>query len=202
MADGKSWFVRRFVVVGLGSLALGTLAVSCKQPSGVACTRFATATKLEVTSGSFGEGVKIPEHFSGYSDNVSPQISWKGAPSGTKSFVVMVEDPDAHSATPYLHWIVTDLPADMTAIPEHAATVEPKPAFLKGGVQGENSAFQAGYLGPRPPSNDGPHHYHFAVLALDARLGLPGNYDRGAAMKAMSGHVLACGETVATYEHN
>jgi Raf kinase inhibitor-like YbhB/YbcL family protein len=111
----------------------------------------------------------------------------------------MMEDPDAKEPKPYVHWLLYNVPASTTRLPESM------PSALrlddpKGALQGRNSRGQIGYMGPRPPEGDPPHHYHFQVFALDAPLTLQPGADREALLAAMSGHVVARGETVGTFQ--
>jgi Raf kinase inhibitor-like YbhB/YbcL family protein len=146
--------------------------------------------KLMVASSTFVANGRIPLDNSAYGKNISPQLSWSGAPAGVKSYVVLAEDPDAGSPKPFVHWVVYDIPASARAFPANAL-----PA---GAVAGANGSGKAGYRGPHPPP-DGDHHYHFEVFALDRLLGLKPGADRDAVVAAMRGHVLAEGEIVGLF---
>jgi Raf kinase inhibitor-like YbhB/YbcL family protein len=154
---------------------------------------------LMVTSTAFAGNAAIPERHSGYSTGPSPQLSWSGAPGGTKTFVVVMEDPDAKAVAPepFVHWIVYNIPSATTALPEGV----PATGDIKGGgMQGVNGANANGYFGPRPPAGDPEHHYHFEVFALDAELPLKAGANRSSVIAAMQGRVLAWGELVGTYK--
>jgi len=98
-------------------------------------------------------------------DNVSPALSWHGAPKGTKSFAVTVYDPDAPTGSGWWHWVVFNLPADSTGLKMGAG--DPKAGLLPAGaVQSRTDYGQTGYGGPCPPVGDKPHHYIFTVYAL------------------------------------
>lgn len=146
--------------------------------------------RLTVTSPSFKNGGRIPEDLSAYGKNLSPALSWSGAPAGTKSYVIIAEDPDASGATPFEHWAVYDIPGSARGVPAGGL-----PA---GSLVGENGKGQASYWGPHPPAN-GDHHYHFQVLALDQPLHLRPNARREEILAAMRGHVMAEGEVVGLY---
>ena len=107
--------------------------------------------------------------------NVSPALSWSGAPAGTKSFVVTTYDPDAPTGSGFWHWVVYNIPASTTSLPAGAG--DPKGAGLpSGATQGNTDLAQPGYLGPCPPAGDKPHRYTFTVYALKtAKLELPAN---------------------------
>jgi Raf kinase inhibitor-like YbhB/YbcL family protein len=141
----------------------------------------------------------LPPRFSAYNEGVSPEIRWSGAPSTTKSLVLLMEDPDAKRLKPVIHWVAYDIPADASGLPMGLPTDPELDAPVKGMLQGKNSHDATGYFGPRPPDGDPPHHYHFQVFALDAKLGLEPGADREQVLKAMKGHVVARGEVVATF---
>jgi Raf kinase inhibitor-like YbhB/YbcL family protein len=107
--------------------------------------------------------------------NVSPALSWSGAPAGTKSFVVTTYDPDAPTGSGFWHWVVYNIPASTTSLPAGAG--DPKSGALPAGsTQGNTDLSQPGYLGPCPPKGDKPHRYIFTVYALKtAKLELPAN---------------------------
>jgi Raf kinase inhibitor-like YbhB/YbcL family protein len=117
--------------------------------------------------------------------------------AGTKSFLLMVEDPDATSPLPFVHWIAIGSP-DATGLAEGVAPVH-WPLHPRVVEQGSNSRSTAGYFGPRPPPGDAPHRYHFQIFALDVALRLPTGANRHAVLKAAKGHVLAQGSVVGTF---
>ena len=146
--------------------------------------------KLKVTSATFPANGVIPLDNSAYGKNISPQLSWSGAPAGTRSYVVLAEDPDAGSPKPFVHWVVYDVPASAKGFGVNA--------LPPGAVAGANGSGKSGYRGPHPPP-DGDHHYHFEVFALDRPLALKAGADRDAVVQAMRGHVLAEGELVGRF---
>src|SRR5262245_7577962 len=151
---------------------------------------------LAVTSRSIhGE---IPEIYSEYADGVSPEISWSRF-EGAKTYALILEDPDARSIRPFVHWVAYNIPADVTSLPE-GLQEQPRLTEPDGVMQGRTSRGSVGYFGPRPPVGDPPHHYHFQVFALDRKLDLPPGAERDEVLKAMEGHVLAAGEIVGTYQ--
>ncbi|HLU05483.1 MAG TPA: YbhB/YbcL family Raf kinase inhibitor-like protein [Woeseiaceae bacterium] len=152
---------------------------------------------IVVTSSAFGPGEMIPREYTDYGKGISPPLSWSGLPDDTQSVVLMVEDPDATSPLPFVHWIATG-PANMTEVPEDVPAVESLPEAPEA-RQGSNSRSEIGYFGPRPPAGDSPHAYHFQVFALDKELDLPSGFNRHALLKAMEDHVLAEGELVGTF---
>ena len=157
-------------------------------------TRSAAAA-IRLTSSVIGADGRIAARQSGYGRNLSPPLSWT-AVAGAKSYAVILEDPDAPGARPFVHWLIWNIPATVTSLPEGLPTSVRLPA-PSGAVQGANEAGGSGYFGPKPPS--GVHHYRFQVFALDAPLNLPGGAGRSALSAAMNGHVIARGELAATF---
>ena len=101
-----------------------------------------------------------------------------------------------------MHWLAYDIPADVTALRE-GFPIEASVPDPQGVKQGANSVGSTGYTGPKPPVQDGAHHYHFQIFALDVpSLGLSPAADRAAVLAAMEGHVLAAGEAVGTFDRN
>lgn len=146
---------------------------------------------LKVSSPVLHSGAPIPDDFTSYGKNVSPPLSWSKGPYGTRSFALVLEDPDAPMASPFVHWIMWAIPAGTTALTAGKAP--------EGAVEGKMGVGRQGFFGPRPPA--GPaHHYHFEVFALDQTPDLKSDADFKALTGAMAGHVLASGELVATYQ--
>jgi Raf kinase inhibitor-like YbhB/YbcL family protein len=149
---------------------LSLVAAAC----GMACV---PALAMDVTSTDMADGAAVSlAHVYGQCGgaNVSPALSWSGAPSGTRSFAVTTFDPDAHGKG-WWHWIAFDIPASTNALPPGAGRGSGLPA---GAVQGNNDFGEAGYDGPCPPEGSGLHHYQFTVWALaDEKLPFnPGTY--------------------------
>jgi len=158
----------------------------------------AARSKLSVSSKNIRGA--IPEEQSEYGMGVSPEISWNEV-DGAKSYALILEDPDANAPKPFVHWVAYNIPADVTMLPEGLeddAQVN-EPAGL---LQGKNSRGSVGYFGMRPPVGDPPHHYHFQVFALDSELDVAPGMERDDVLKAMSGHVLAAGELIGTYQQS
>ena len=112
---------------------------------------------------------------------------------------MLVEDPDAPGAQPFVHWLAWNIPPDIRELPAdiRAGAASQAPAGMR---QGRNDRGTIGWFGPRPPAGDAAHHYHFQVLALDALLDLPDGATRDDLLATIDGHVLAKGELVATSE--
>ena len=183
------------------SLALFALACSGDGAAGPAQDRHALASAraetrtdqtLTVASIAFPAGSTIPLRHSAYGEGLSPALSWSGVPAGTQSLALMLEDPDAVSARPFVHWLAWDVNPASGGLPEG---VSPDAAGL---VQGRNNRGAIGYFGPRPHGSR-PHHYHFQLFALDRRLDLARGADREALLAAMNGHVIARGDLVGLF---
>jgi Raf kinase inhibitor-like YbhB/YbcL family protein len=154
---------------------------------------------LQVTSPRIRAGEAIPLAFSAYGDDASPPLAWAGAPQGTKSFVVIVDDPDSAQAKPFTHWIAYNVPATVSSLREGmppAPLVQDPPGF----TQGRNTRGSVGYFGMKPPVGDPPHRYHIQVFAVDKALDLKPGAMRAEVLAAIKDHVLAEGELVGTFE--
>jgi Raf kinase inhibitor-like YbhB/YbcL family protein len=182
--------------------AVGTSGIRGEEKGGVIAMERPEAraqAALSVTSPAFQPGAAIPAPYTSYGEGFSPSLRWSNAPVGTKSFVLLMEDPDATTPKPYVHWLLYNVPAATTQLPESVPT-PPRLKEPEGALQGRNSRGQIGYVGPRPPEGDPPHHYHFQIFALDTPLDVPPGADREAVLKAMAGHVIARGELVGTFQ--
>lgn len=157
------------------------------------------ARRLDVRAPAFGDGQPIPTTHAAEGPNASPALVWDEGPSGTMSYVVMMEDPAVDEAPPFVHWTLYNVPASTTRLDEGLPGA---PRLLKpdGALQGRNDRGTLGYTGPRPPVGDPPHPYHVQVFALDTMLPLAHGASRADLLEAMRGHVLAAGETVGTYQ--
>ena len=137
----------------------------------------AGADKLTLSSKDVKPGSTLPDRqvFDGMGctgGNVSPELSWEGAPAGTKSFVVTVYDPDAPTGSGWWHWIVYDVPATAKGLPQGAGSG--KAPLPDGAQQGRTDFGAPGYGGACPPPGDKPHRYVFTVWALKVeKLGVP-----------------------------
>ena len=143
---------------------------------------------------AFPKGGEIPSKYACTGEDVSPALSWSGAPQGTKSFALIVEDPDAPSGT-FTHWIVYDLPAEARQLPENVSKTDD---LSGGGRQGRNDFRRAGYGGPCPPPGK-PHRYFFKLYALNSPLNLPAGASRREVEDALRGHVIAQAELMGKF---
>jgi Raf kinase inhibitor-like YbhB/YbcL family protein len=150
----------------------------------------ATLTKLELTSDAFRDGQPIPTDYTCDGANRSPALSWGEPPQETKSFALVIDDPDAPSGT-FRHWGAYDIPASTRSVA----------AGQKLGTEVMNDMNKPGYAGPCPPPGHGPHHYHFKLFALDTdRLGLSAGAKIADVENAAKQHAFGQAELVGTYE--
>lgn len=150
---------------------------------------------LKITSSAFVEGTEIPVRFTCEGEDLSPQLAWEGAPEGTKSFALIVDDPDAPDPKApkmtWVHWVMYDLPVGVRSIDEGAGT------FPEGTRHGLNDWKRTGYGGPCPPI--GRHRYFHKLYALDSLLGDLNSPTKDQLLAAMKGHVLAEAVLMGTY---
>ncbi len=157
---------------------------------------------LTLTSDDFEAGQVIPTACTGEGDDRSPQLAWDQVPDAVREFALICDDPDAPTATPWVHWVIYGLAADLRALPANLPTDRTITSPVAA-LQGRNSwpsGQTVGYRGPLPPPGHGVHHYHFKLYALDARLDLKPGLTKDELLKAMQGHIVATGELVGTYE--
>lgn len=151
--------------------------------------------QMQLTSAAFKNNESIPPQYTCEGKNISPPLAWTGAPPGTRSFVLIVDDPDAPHGV-WTHWVVFDLPADATELAEDT----PKSPSITGNAkQGTNDFKQVGYGGPCPPPGK-PHRYFFKLYALDTMLNLKPGSSKNQVEAALAQHVLARGQLVGTYQ--
>jgi len=154
---------------------------------------------LTIESPAFSPMGEIPGVHTCDGRDTAPALRWSGAPAGTRSFVLIVDDPDAPDpAAPkrtYVHWVLYDIPADASGLPQ-AASSATLPAGTREGVNDWN---RTGYGGPCPPI--GRHRYFFKLSALDTTLGDLGRATKADVERAMQGHVVASAQLVGTYQH-
>lgn len=220
-------FLAHIIAAAVATIALGGNSMAQEK----------APASLAVTVEGIAHNEAIPEEFaycipaqSGHTQqggNISPAVSWSGAPAGTQSYAVIMVDPDVPAVFDdankegkvlpadmprrnFYHWVLVDVPASLTTLGkgvEGAGGTAPKPAGkVVHGVRGINNfgANNGAYDGPCPPWNDERmHHYHIQVFALDVpSLTLSGNFGGEDAMKAMQGHILAQGEVVGLFTNN
>jgi Raf kinase inhibitor-like YbhB/YbcL family protein len=142
-----------------------------------------------LSSPAFADGTAIPVRHTCDGDDVSPRLTWSGTPERTRSFALVLDDPDAPRGT-FTHWVVYDLPADLTELGEGSTQ----------GTQGRNSFGRTGYGGPCPPPGDQPHRYRFTLYALDVPTLAVANGTREELERKVDTHVLATARLIGRYQ--
>jgi Raf kinase inhibitor-like YbhB/YbcL family protein len=151
------------------------------------------AMDINITSSAFEDGGMIPLKYTCDGADVSPPLQWDSVPEGTQSIALICDDPDAPMGT-FVHWVLYDLPAGTSELPEDV----PADATLDNGAkQGKSDFGRTGYGGPCPPG--GTHRYFFKLYALDAPTGLSPGAKKADLLKAMKGHILAEGQLMGRY---
>jgi Raf kinase inhibitor-like YbhB/YbcL family protein len=155
------------------------------------------AMALTLTSSAFKNGEAMPSRYTCEGEDVSPPLAWDGVPDGTKSFVLIIDDPDAPDPKApkivWVHWLLYNLPADTRELAEGAATS----GLPRDAATGINNFKNNSYGGPCPPV--GRHRYFHKLYALDTRLDLA-QATKADLQAAMKGHVLAASELIGTYQ--
>jgi Raf kinase inhibitor-like YbhB/YbcL family protein len=154
---------------------------------------------VAVVSDALNADGVIDDRYSAYHDDEVPGLGWS-AVIEAQSYALIVEDPDAPMARPFVHWLIWNIPGDAIAIPQGLPRTE-RPDALAGAVQGLNSAGEVGWHGTKPPPGHGKHRYHFQLFALSGRLDhLPPRTSVDELVDALKGLTIASGEIVGTYE--
>jgi Raf kinase inhibitor-like YbhB/YbcL family protein len=154
------------------------------------------ASMFTLTSSAFAAGQPIPKKYTCEGDDRSPPLAWAGAPSGTKSFALIVDDPDAPDPNAprmtWVHWVLYNVPAATTTLGEGSSS------GALGAIEGRNDFGRVRFGGPCPPI--GRHRYFHKLYALDAMLPAGKPLDKAGLESAMKGHVLAQAELMGTYQ--
>ena len=188
---------RRITVrpAALGGLAMAPLTlVACLAVEG----EEPGSDPMEISSSAFQAEGRIPTRFTCDGEDVSPPLSWTGLPDGTRSLVLIMDDPDAPPGT-WVHWVLYGLPGESRGLDEGVAKSERlDDGSLQGACWGVRSFSRVGYYGPCPPPGS-PHRYVFRLYALDAKLDLPPRETKDRVLQALEGHVLAEAQLVGLY---
>lgn len=147
---------------------------------------------LTLTSLAFGDGQAVPAEFTCDGDNLSPPLAWAGPPEGTRSFALVMDDPDAPGGT-FTHWLLYDVPAAQRGLDQGAATGAP-------GKTLHNDFGKPGYGGPCPPRRHGVHRYRFTLHALDVPALRFHGHRREDLDRALGEHTLATATLTGRYE--
>lgn len=149
---------------------------------------------MQLSSSAFQQARSIPIRFTCDGENVSPGFTWRGAPARTKSFALVMHDPDAPRAGGFTHWALYNIPASVAELPSNLPHDERIPGKC---IQGKNDAGKIGYFGPCPPA--GTHRYVVHLYAMDEELNLTPGATPQQLQKTMRGHVLGQAELTGTY---
>ena len=151
-----------------------------------------TVTSTDVAEGESMNTPQVSGIMGAGGEDVSPQLSWSGAPEGTRSYVVTMFDPDAPTPSGFWHWCLSNIPADVTELATGAASNPPE-----GAVKHRNDGGTDEYLGAAPPEGHGPHRYQFTVFAVKEE-SLPVNADTSAAVVGFCLHFNTLERTTLT----
>ena len=160
-----------------------------------------------VTSSSWKDNGMVPRKYAGKlaslsncdGDNVSPQLSWSNAPPATKSYAILLIDPDGANGLGGVHWVAYDIPASKTSLKAGEANA-PGPDIVYGDAQ--NGMPNGVYRGPCPQRGQAPHHYVITVIATDlAPDALKPGLTRDAVLTELKGHALVSTSYVGRYAH-
>jgi Raf kinase inhibitor-like YbhB/YbcL family protein len=170
-------------------LVMTVMACAALALPGAACV--SKEARMQITSDAFDDGATIPSRFTCDGEDVPPLLRWADPPTGTKSFALIVDDPDAPGGT-FHHWGLYDIPSSARQVGEDGSAREAR-----------NDFGQTGYGGPCPPRGQGPHRYRFRLLALDvARLPLAAGAAVSKVEPAAQPHVLASAVLTGHYERH
>jgi len=150
---------------------------------------------ISISAEGFSDGTTITDVYTCKGKDISPSLSWKGIPAGTKSIALIMDDPDAPGGT-FVHWVLYNVPAQTQKLPEG---IPHDKILADGSMQGMTDFGRPGYGGPCPPPGK-PHRYYFKVYALDSRIDLAPGASKKQLENEMRGHILAKGEIVGIYK--
>ena len=148
---------------------------------------------MKIESSAFNNEEMIPSKFTCDGENILPHLFWNDFPKETKTFALIVDDPDAPGGT-FVHWVVYNIPPNVTNFPEGTTSSN----LPSGSKQATNHFGDDNYGGPCPPS--GIHRYYFKLYALDSEVNLKTGGGKRDLLKAMEGHILAEAQLMGKYE--
>lgn len=192
MIHGSVKFAAMVALIALASC--GARDRSASQAPGEGATDNGAISKLSLASDAFRNGGAIPPQYTCDGANRSPALKWSQPPAGTKSFALVVDDPDATGGT-FRHWAAFNIPASARELPAGGNPF--------GGALGQavNDFGKPGYGGPCPPGRKGPHHYRFKLYALDAaRLEIGSGPKIADVERSATQHALGTAQLIGTYE--
>ena len=149
---------------------------------------------MKITSSAFTHQGKIPQQFTCEGQDISPDLSWSDAPKETKSFALILHDPDAPRPNGFVHWVLYNIPASVAHVNQDVSKNASVPEL---GLQGRNDAGKTAYMGPCPPS--GSHRYFFRLYALRDKLDLGPRATYNEVIAAMEGKIIEQAELMGIY---
>ncbi|HEY6986061.1 MAG TPA: YbhB/YbcL family Raf kinase inhibitor-like protein [Rhodanobacteraceae bacterium] len=185
------------------SLLVSSLVSAVFATSAAAQTDAQTGESFSLDSTTFGSNTtlaltQVYNQGDCHGGNLSPELHWKGAPAGTRSFAITMFDPDARSGAGWWHWLVFDIDAKTTSLAVGAGDPSKSPA---GSASAKNSFGETGYGGPCPPRGDKAHRYVFTIYALKVEhLGVPSGADAAAVKSALEANTLLSTTLQGQYE--
>lgn len=145
---------------------------------------------LAILSSAFEHGGRIPDRYTRIGKSISPPLSWTGVPDGIVSLALVCEDLDAPLTYGFTHWVLYDIPADVTALDEGESSKY---------TAGTNTLGEQAYFPPGPPPGHGDHFYYFHLYALDARLDLDPGLDKATLLARIDDHIVQQARIVGTF---
>jgi Raf kinase inhibitor-like YbhB/YbcL family protein len=190
-----------FVGIGVIAILIGLILINrsftrTHENKDIQTMATSTQSNLTLSSTAFAPNASIPSKYTCDGTQISPPLSISGAPEGTKTFALIVEDPDVPKQLMpggvFVHWVVFNIPGNLSEIPEGG----------EAGIAGSNGAGKNAFAGPCPPPQYEPseHRYFFTLYALDAELPLQAGASKDDVVKAMQGHILAQSELIGKYK--
>jgi Raf kinase inhibitor-like YbhB/YbcL family protein len=184
--------VLRSLLRGLPHLVLGGVPAERAGEERLAFRRLGVepSSELRLSSDAFGNGEPIPTRYTADGGSAEPPLRWSGVPPRARSLALIVEDPDAPTPLPFVHWLVYGIPPAATSVDVARAT---------GAKEGKSSMLKTGWAGCAPSKGDIAHRYFFLLFAVDRSLDLRPDIGRSALLHAIGGHLLTCATLVGTY---
>lgn len=151
---------------------------------------------LSMSSRAFQEGQGIPDKYTCQGRDISPPLAWSEPPAGTRSFTLIMDDPDAPGGV-FTHWVIFNIPPDSRELPE---AVPIQDQLSSGALQGNSDFGKIGYVGPCPWPPGSLHRYQFILYAIDQTLDLNAGATKQEVLDAMQGNILAQAQLTGTYQ--
>jgi len=182
----RKWILLALVVIAvLVALVMVVRAVARRKQAEVPVQ---VEGALTLSSPNFENGGTIPAVYTCDGEDISPALVWDNVPDGTRTFALIMDDPDAPIGT-FTHWLICEMPGTARSLPEQVPTGGEISTPTRA-VQGRNGFDKTGYGGPCPPRGKA-HRYYFTLYALDETLDMPPGFSKHQLRAAVKGHILA-----------